>query len=135
MKRKIRKVRDLRTVHFGLQTQNEQGCILLASGDTKICGFKVEGRNSKEETKSIVGLYDVNIIPNPSKDRIAVFVKGALPNTMIHLQIFDVNGKKVKEIDVLTGDALPTTFSLGLYFCQVIIGGNQTQLVKFTIIP
>jgi hypothetical protein len=32
MKRKIRKVRDLRTVHFGLQTQNEQGWRLLASG-------------------------------------------------------------------------------------------------------
>jgi hypothetical protein len=31
MKRKIRQVRDLRTVHFGLQTQNEHGYILLAS--------------------------------------------------------------------------------------------------------
>jgi Secretion system C-terminal sorting domain len=34
MKQKIRQVRDLWTVHFGLQTQNEQGCILLASGGT-----------------------------------------------------------------------------------------------------
>jgi hypothetical protein len=32
MKQKIRQVRDLRTVHFGLQTQNEHGYILFASG-------------------------------------------------------------------------------------------------------
>jgi hypothetical protein len=36
IKQKIRKVRDLWTVHFGLQTQNEQGYILFASGDFEL---------------------------------------------------------------------------------------------------
>jgi hypothetical protein len=107
----------------------------LEINDEKLCGSIAEGRNSNAFEKQISEVYDVKILPNPSKDRISIFVEGILPDAKIHLQVFDINGKKVKEMDALNGESISSQLNVGIYFCRITIGDTKTQPVKFTIIP
>jgi hypothetical protein len=107
----------------------------LQIDDVAICGYQGEERSTKGAGMGASGNYEIKVMPNPAKDRVSFVVSGALPDATFFVQIFDLNGKIVKELNVRNGEVLTHAFSPGLYFCRAHMGEEPVQTVKFIIIP
>lgn len=107
----------------------------LQIDDITICGYQGEERSTKGTGMGASGSYEIKVMPNPAKDRISFLVPGASPDAVFFVQIFDLNGKMVKELNVRNGEVLTHAFSPGLYFCRAHIYEDPVQTAKFIIVP
>jgi hypothetical protein len=107
----------------------------LQIDDTAICGHQGEERDTKSAGMSAAGRYEIKVIPNPAKDHVSFVVPNASSDAVFFVQILDLNGKIVKELNVRNGEVLSQAFLPGLYFCRVHMGEEPAQTVKFIIIP
>lgn len=107
----------------------------LLIDDIAICGYQGEERSTKGAGMGGSSNYEIKVMPNPAKDRVSFVVSGASPNAAFFVQIFDLNGKIVKELNVRNGEVLAQAFLPGLNFCRVHMGDEPVQTVKFIVIP
>ena len=84
------------------------------------------------DVQSVSELNDVNIYPNPAKDRIEIY--GSSIKSTINLQIFDLNGKLAKQINTSENQKIDVSgLANGVYLAKINTS-NGTKTVKLLVI-
>ncbi len=84
------------------------------------------------DLQSNTDLNDANIFPNPAKDKIEIY--GSSINSTINLQIFDLNGKLVKQINAIENQTIDISgLANGVYLAKINTL-NGTKTIKLLVI-
>jgi hypothetical protein len=90
-----------------------------------------------EDTLSENAVLQISIFPNPTSEKLQIEVSGIAIGTPMSMEVYDVMGVMVKEIDFMNegmNSILLNEFSNGVYFCKLINGGIIISKNKIVIV-
>jgi hypothetical protein len=84
--------------------------------------------------ESLPGLGNLDVYPNPAKDYIIFEMPARAVATATHIDIFDIYGRKVASLPMVSGKAVldVRSFSNGIYFYRLSHEGRH-QAGKFVV--